>query len=160
MFTQDFLLKSITVKGEISNCRYHPSGHIYFTMKDSGGAISCVMFRGDRDRGGLKFQMKEGQQVKVSGTVDVYERDGKYQLYARRIELDGEGALFEKFEELKKRLAESGMFADECEGHYFLFISPCFKVKEFSCKRQFITLKNFPEFFCSVSVHIFVFKFP
>ena len=71
------------------------------------------MFRGDRDRGGLKFQMKEGQQVKVSGTVDVYERDGKYQLYARNIELDGEGALFEKYEELKKRLAESGMFADE-----------------------------------------------
>ncbi|SFU81550.1 exodeoxyribonuclease VII large subunit [Butyrivibrio sp. M55] len=113
MFTQDFLLRSITVKGEISNCRYHSSGHIYFTMKDSGGAISCVMFRGDRDRGGLKFQMKEGQQVKVSGTVDVYERDGKYQLYARNIELDGEGALFEKYEELKKRLAESGMFADE-----------------------------------------------
>ena len=78
MFTQDFLLRSITVKGEISNCRYHSSGHIYFTMKDSGGAISCVMFRGDRDRGGLKFQMKEGQQVKVSGTVDVYERDVKY----------------------------------------------------------------------------------
>ena len=113
MFTQDFLLRSITVKGEISNCRYHPSGHIYFTMKDSGGAISCVMFRGDRDRGGLKFQMKEGQQVKVSGTVDVYERDGKYQLYARKIELDGEGALFEKYEELKKKLAESGMFAEE-----------------------------------------------
>ena len=113
MFTQDFLLRSITVKGEISNCRYHSSGHIYFTMKDSGGAISCVMFRGDIDRGGLKFQMKEGQQVKVSGTVDVYERDGKYQLYARNIELDGEGALFEKYEELKKRLAESGMFADE-----------------------------------------------
>lgn len=113
MFTQDFLLRLITVKGEISNCRYHPSGHIYFTMKDSGGAISCVMFRGDRDRGGLKFQMKEGQQVKVSGTVDVYERDGKYQLYARKIELDGEGALFEKYEELKKKLAESGMFAEE-----------------------------------------------
>ena len=113
MFTQDFLLKSLTVKGEVSNCRYHSSGHIYFTLKDSGGAISCVMFRGDRDRGGLKFQMKEGQQVKVSGTVDVYERDGKYQLYARQIELDGEGALFEKFEELKKRLAESGMFAEE-----------------------------------------------
>ena len=95
MFTQDFLLRSITVKGEISNCRYHPSGHIYFTMKDSGGAISCVMFRGDR--GGLKFQMKEGQQVKVSGTVDVYERDGKYQLYARKIELDGEA--FEYYDE-------------------------------------------------------------
>ncbi|MBR4832051.1 MAG: exodeoxyribonuclease VII large subunit [Butyrivibrio sp.] len=113
MFTQDFLLKSITIKGEVSNCRYHPSGHIYFTLKDSGGAISCVMFRGDRDKGGLRFDMKEGQQVKASGTVDVYERDGKYQLYARKIELDGEGALFEKFEELKKKLAESGMFAPE-----------------------------------------------
>lgn len=113
MFTQDFLLKSITIKGEVSNCKYHPSGHIYFTLKDSGGAISCVMFRGDRDKGGLRFDMKEGQQVKASGTVDVYERDGKYQLYARKIELDGEGALFEKFEELKKKLAESGMFAPE-----------------------------------------------
>ena len=113
MFTQDFLLKSITIKGEVSNCRYHPSGHIYFTLKDSGGAVSCVMFRGDRDKGGLRFDMKEGQQVKASGTVDVYERDGKYQLYARKIELDGEGALFEKFEELKKKLAESGMFAPE-----------------------------------------------
>ena len=113
MFTQDFLLKSITIKGEVSNCKYHPSGHIYFTLKDSGGAISCVMFRGDRDKGGLRFDMKEGQQVKASGTVDVYERDGKYQLYARKIELDGEGALFEKFEELKKKLAESGLFAPE-----------------------------------------------
>ncbi|RKM55512.1 exodeoxyribonuclease VII large subunit [Butyrivibrio sp. X503] len=110
MFTQDFLLKSITIKGEVSNCKYHSSGHIYFTLKDRGGAISCVMFRGDRDKGGLRFDMKEGQQVKASGTVDVYERDGKYQLYARKIELDGEGALFEKFEELKKKLAESGMF--------------------------------------------------
>ena len=113
MFTQDFLLKSITIKGEVSNCKYHSSGHVYFTLKDRGGAISCVMFRGDRDKGGLRFDMKEGQQVKASGTVDVYERDGKYQLYARKIELDGEGALFEKFEELKKKLAESGMFAQE-----------------------------------------------
>ncbi len=113
MFTQDFLLKSITVKGEVSNLKYHSSGHIYFTLKDGGGAISCVMFRGDRERGGLKFNMKEGQQIKASGTVDVYERDGKYQLYARNIELDGAGALYEKYEELKKKLLESGMFADE-----------------------------------------------
>ncbi len=113
MFTQDFLLKSITVKGEVSNLKYHSSGHIYFTLKDVGGAISCVMFRGDRERGGLRFDMKEGQQVKVSGTVDVYERDGKYQLYARKIELDGAGALYEKYEELKNKLQESGMFADE-----------------------------------------------
>ncbi len=113
MFTQDFLLKAITIKGEVSNLKYHSSGHIYFTLKDAGGAISCVMFRGDRDRGGLRFKMQEGQQIKASGTVDVYERDGKYQLYARNIELDGSGALYEKFEELKRRLAESGMFAPE-----------------------------------------------
>ncbi|MBQ7613756.1 MAG: exodeoxyribonuclease VII large subunit [Butyrivibrio sp.] len=112
MFSQDFLLKSIVIKGEVSNCKYHSSGHVYFTLKDSGGSIACVMFKSDRDRG-LQFQMKEGQQVKASGSVTVYERDGKYQLYARSIELDGAGALYEKFEELKNRLKESGMFADE-----------------------------------------------
>ncbi|WP_034446577.1 exodeoxyribonuclease VII large subunit [Butyrivibrio sp. AE2032] len=112
MFSQDFLLKSLTVKGEVSNCKYHSSGHIYFTLKDSGGSIACVMFKGDADRG-LKFRMQEGQQVKVSGAITVYERDGKYQLYARLIELDGAGVLYEKFEELKNRLKESGMFADE-----------------------------------------------
>jgi len=112
MFTQDFLLKSLTVKGEVSNCKYHSSGHIYFTLKDSGGAIACVMFRSDRERGGLKFQMKEGQQVKITGTIDVYERDGKYQLYAKKIEQDGEGALFEKFEQLKKKLSDAGMFSE------------------------------------------------
>ena len=113
MFTQDFLLQGVTVKGEVSNCKYHSSGHIYFTIKDQGGAMACVMFRTDRDRGGLKFNMQEGQQVKVTGKIDVYERDGKYQLYARQIELDGAGALYERFEELKKRLKESGMFAEE-----------------------------------------------
>ena len=113
MFTQDFLLKSLTVKGEVSNCKYHSSGHIYFTIKDAGGAIACVMFRGDRERGGLRFQMQEGQQVKVSGSIDVYERDGRYQLYARQIELDGAGVLYERYERLKIELSERGMFADE-----------------------------------------------
>ncbi len=112
MFSQDFLLKSLTVRGEVSNCKYHSSGHIYFTLKDKGGAIACVMFKGDRERG-LKFQMQEGQQVKVSGAITVYERDGKYQLYARAIELDGAGVLYEKFEELKNRLKESGMFDEQ-----------------------------------------------
>ena len=73
MFIQDFLLKSITIKGEVSNCKYHSSGHIYFTLKDRGGAISCVMFRGDRDKGGLRFDMKEGQQVKQGQKVVVLE---------------------------------------------------------------------------------------
>jgi len=111
MFNQDFLLRQITVKGEVSNCKYHSSGHIYFTLKDGAGAIACVMFKGNRQ--GLKFQMQDGQLIAVTGTIDVYERDGKYQLYAQSIDLDGEGKLYERFEQLKKRLAESGMFAPE-----------------------------------------------
>ena len=111
MFTQDYLLQRIFVKGEVSNCKYHSSGHIYFTLKDSRGTISCVMFAGSRS--GLSFRMSEGQQVIVGGTVDVYERDGKYQLYAKQIMLDGSGKLYERFEMLKRELEESGMFARE-----------------------------------------------
>lgn len=112
MFSQDFLLAAIQVKGEISNCKYHSSGHIYFTLKDAGGAIACVMFAGNRATG-LKFRLEEGQQVVVTGNVDVYERDGKYQLYAKTIKPDGEGDLFLRFEQLKKELEEMGMFAPE-----------------------------------------------
>lgn len=111
MFTQDFMLNSISVKGEVSNCKYHSSGHIYFTLKDSKGAIACVMFAGNRS--GLAFRMIDGQQVVVTGSVDVYERDGKYQLYAREIKQDGAGALYERFERLKAELEERGMFAKE-----------------------------------------------
>lgn len=111
MFTQDFMLQSISVKGEVSNCKYHPSGHIYFTLKDGKGTIACVMFSGNR--GGLSFQMAEGQQIIVTGSVDVYERDGKYQLYAKSIKRDGAGALYEKYEQLKRELEERGMFAGE-----------------------------------------------
>ncbi len=108
MFTQDFMLQKVRIRGEVSNCKYHTSGHIYFTLKDEKSAISCVMFSSDRR--GLPFRMTEGQQVVVSGSVDVYERDGKYQLYARQIELDGIGALYERYERLKAELAERGMF--------------------------------------------------
>ena len=111
MFTQDFMLNRIYVKGEVSNCKYHTSGHIYFSLKDESGTIACVMFAGSRS--GLSFRMQEGQQVIVLGSVSVYERDGKYQLYAREIVLDGAGLLYEKFEALKKELAEMGMFAPE-----------------------------------------------
>ncbi len=104
-------MQALFVKGEVSNCKYHSSGHIYFTLKDSRGTISCVMFSGSR--GGLSFRLAEGQQVIVGGTVDVYERDGKYQLYARQILLDGAGLLYERFEQLKRELAELGMFAQE-----------------------------------------------
>ena len=111
MFTQDFMLNRIYVKGEVSNCKYHTSGHIYFSLKDESGTIACVMFAGSR--AGLSFRMKEGQQVIVLGNISVYERDGKYQLYAREIVPDGAGLLYEKFEALKKELAEMGMFAPE-----------------------------------------------
>ena len=111
MFTQDFMLQKVRIRGEVSNCKYHTSGHIYFTLKDANSTISCVMF--SSDRGGLPFRMTEGQQVVASGTVDVYERDGKYQLYAKRIALDGIGALYEKYERLKTELAERGMFAEQ-----------------------------------------------
>lgn len=111
MFSQDFLLRNLCVKGEVSNCKYHTSGHIYFTLKDEKGTLSCVMFAGYRK--GLSFRLEEGQQVIVTGTVDVYERDGKYQLYAKEIELFGAGMLYERFERLKQELAERGMFALE-----------------------------------------------
>lgn len=104
-------MQYLFVKGEVSNCKYHSSGHIYFTLKDSKGALSCVMFAGQR--GGLDFRLTDGQQVIAGGAVDVYERDGKYQFYARQIILDGAGRLYEKYEQLKAELEECGMFAQE-----------------------------------------------
>lgn len=111
MFAQDFLLNELSVKGEVSNCKYHSSGHIYFTLKDEKGTISCVMFAGNRS--GLAFRMMEGMQVVVKGAIDVYERDGKYQMYAKSILKDGAGELYERFERLKQDLLERGMFAPE-----------------------------------------------
>ena len=112
MFAQDFALNRISVKGEVSNCKYHTSGHIYFTLKDRLGAIQAVMFAGKR-RTGLTFQLQEGQQVVVKGSIEVYERDGRYQLYASEITLDGTGDLFRRFEKLRNELEEMGMFAPE-----------------------------------------------
>ena len=111
MFSQDFMLRNISVKGEISNCKYHTSGHIYFTIKDAAGTISAIMFAGSRR--GLDFTMKEGDKVIVTGSVEVYEKTGSYQLYARQIELDGAGNLYLQFEKLKNELEEMGYFAKE-----------------------------------------------
>ncbi len=111
MFAQDFMMQRICIKGEVSNCKYHTSGHIYFTLKDKTGTINAVMFAGYRR--GLSFIMKEGDKVIVTGSVEIYERDGKYQLYAREIELDGAGNLYLQFEALKRELEEMGMFAPE-----------------------------------------------
>ena len=109
MFTQDFLLQKIRIQGEVSNCKYHTSGHIYFSLKDESGSIACVMFAGQRK--GLAFSMKNGDQVVASGSVSVYERDGRYQLYAKEIMLAGSGLLYERFQALKRSLEEMGMFA-------------------------------------------------
>ena len=109
IFDSDFALGRIYVKGEISNCKYHSSGHIYFTLKDNTSQIACVMFAANRT--GLDFQLQEGQSVVVFGNVTVYERDGKYQLYAKEIKLDGAGILYEKFLKLKTELEEEGLFS-------------------------------------------------
>ncbi len=111
MFAQDALLRRINVRGEISNCTYHRTGHIYFSLKDHTGAISCVMFKGDSQS--LTFRMQEGQKVVVSGNISVFERDGKYQLYAREIQLDGEGALYQQYMQLKRKLEALGLFSAE-----------------------------------------------
>ena len=103
-----FLLNNISVRGEVSNCKYHSSGHIYFSIKDRNGLLSCVMFAGKRR--GLDFKMEEGNKVIVSGNINVYERDGKYQLYANEITREGTGALYETFEKMKQQLEAEGLF--------------------------------------------------
>ena len=102
VFDEDFALGRIYIKGEVSNCKYHSSGHIYFTLKDNQSQLACVMFASSRN--GLDFQLQEGQSVVVYGNITVYERDGKYQLYAREIKLDGAGILYEKYLKLKTEL--------------------------------------------------------
>lgn len=111
MFTQDFMLNRIYIRGEVSNCKYHTSGHIYFSLKDESGTMSCVMFAGQRK--GLAFSMKNGDKVIAGGSVSVYERDGRYQLYAKEITLEGAGVLYERYLALKQELEEMGMFAPE-----------------------------------------------
>lgn len=108
MFATEYVLNNISVMGEVSNCKYHSSGHIYFTIKDSLSQLSCVMFSSMRT--GLDFYMEAGQEVIVQGSISVYERDGKYQLYAKKIVRYGSGRLYEEYEKMKKRLLEEGLF--------------------------------------------------
>lgn len=111
MFSGNSILNHIYVRGEISNCKYHTSGHIYFTLKDGAAQIACVLFAGRR--AGISFRMEDGQNVIVFGSISVYERDGKYQLYADEIRLDGIGRLYEEYEYLKQKLNAEGLFAAE-----------------------------------------------
>lgn len=111
LFKQDYTLSGIQVKGEISGCKYHYSGHIYFTLKDADAAISCVIF--STQRRGLGFTLEDGQSVIVTGRISVFERDGRYQLYAQSIVPDGVGRLYEEYEKLKKRLLSEGLFDEQ-----------------------------------------------
>ncbi len=111
LISKDILLSSLIVCGELSNVKYHASGHIYFTVKDAGASLSGVMFASDT--AGLDFTLKDGVKVEIAGRIGVYDKAGTYQIYARRIKKEGQGELFEKFLKLKAELEERGMFSDE-----------------------------------------------
>ena len=108
MMEQDALLTGLAVKGEISNYKVYPSGHHYFTLKDEGGALKCVMFRSSAVK--LRFKPENGMQVIAMGRISVYPRDGAYQLYCTAMALDGVGDLHAAFEQLKTKLAAQGLF--------------------------------------------------
>jgi len=111
MMDGDSLLTGVAVKGEISNYKVYPSGHHYFTLKDEGAALKCVMFRGNAVR--LRFRPENGMKVIAMGKITVYPRDGAYQLYCTAMAMDGIGDLYAAFEQLKAKLAAQGLFAPE-----------------------------------------------
>lgn len=102
------LLAGVAVKGEVSNYKVYPSGHHYFTLKDEGASLKCVMFRSSAVR--LRFKIENGMKIIAVGKISVYPRDGAYQLYCSTITLDGVGDLHAAFEQLKKKLAAQGLF--------------------------------------------------
>ncbi len=111
LFSDDFILNNIYIKGEVSNCKYHSTGHIYFSLKDESGVLAAVMWRSDAVK--MKFRLEDGMQVVVHGQVSVYEAGAKYQIYAKSIEEEAKGDLAKQFEELKNKLSEMGMFSEE-----------------------------------------------
>lgn len=107
----DFILRNLSVKGEVSNLKYHSSGHIYFSLKDGKSRLSCVMFRTFADT--LDFKLKEGMSVIVTGSVSLYPEAGSVQLYVQKAEQEGIGKLYIQFEKLKNKLSEKGLFDDK-----------------------------------------------
>lgn len=110
MFTQDYMLKSVSILGEISNLKYHSSGHIYFSVKEGDAVLDGIMFKSSA--ASLKFRLKDGMRVIITGSIETYKGNSKYQIYARTITLDGQGELYQKYEQLKIKLEEMGMFDD------------------------------------------------
>ena len=111
LLQQDMILSGLWVSGEISNYKRHSSGHLYFTLKDRDGSIAAVMFAGDART--LNFRPQDGMQVQVQGYISLYEKTGQYQLYARRMEEQGSGQLYQAFEALKQKLLAQGLFEAE-----------------------------------------------
>ncbi|MCF0231705.1 MAG: exodeoxyribonuclease VII large subunit [Enterococcus sp.] len=111
LFADDFILRNLYIRGEISNCKYHSSGHVYFSLKDASGVISAVMWRSDAAN--LAFRLEDGKQVIVHGNLSIYEPSGRYQIYVKSVQEEGVGDLAARFEALKKKLGEMGMFAEE-----------------------------------------------
>lgn len=108
----DDILRDVWVRGEVSNCKTYPSGHCYFTLKEGDAQLLCVFFKNSRLRTAAP-ELHNGLAVAVNGRVSFYERDGKLQCYVESVELLGEGALFQHFEQLKNRLAAEGLFDEE-----------------------------------------------
>lgn len=111
LLDNDFILSNVMVKGEISNFKNHSSGHLYFSLKDEGATIKCVMFKGQTLS--LKFKPEDGMKVVISGYISSYERDGQYQLYCDFMQVDGVGDLYVQYEKLKERLSKEGLFASD-----------------------------------------------
>lgn len=108
LLEEDYLLSDLWIQGEVSNCKYHHSGHIYFTIKDERASINAVMF--ERDARGLQFKLTEGLKIYANVRISLYEKTGGYQAYVRSIEQQGRGLLYERFERLKAALAQEGLF--------------------------------------------------
>jgi exodeoxyribonuclease VII, large subunit len=111
IFDNDFILQSLWVKGEISNYKRHSSGHLYFTLKDKNGAVSCIMFRGSAQM--LPFEPENGMEVTICGYISVYEKTGQYQLYAELMQPVGAGSLAVAFEQMKGKLSAEGLFDED-----------------------------------------------
>ena len=108
MFQQDYLLGKVSIRGEVSNCKYHNSGNLYFSLKDETAAMPCMMRRADVQK--LSFRLRDGQSVVAAGTIGVYLQGGRYQMYVSQLQQDGLGALYERYEALRRELEEMGMF--------------------------------------------------
>lgn len=107
----DFILKNLNVKGEISNLKFHSSGHIYFSLKDENSKVNCIMFKNNAVN--LDFRLEEGMKVEIKARLGVYHKEGTYQLYCKNIKKAGIGELFEEFHKLKKELSEEGIFDEK-----------------------------------------------